>query len=259
MNTNHIKSLSIIISLKNNAQLLDSTLSSLSASSPETSRDIEVIIIDSNSCDNPISIIKPYSKLFDISFVSQYDNSIYEAWNKGLLIARGKCVTFLGAGDCLTPNSLKQLLKEISTLPSLCVLTSKSRIIYGNTVVISGKPFVYSEFIYRFTTNHSGLLYTSDIFDSYGNFDLSIGIAADYHFLLRIAPHVTFLHLDMVTCDYIHGGISSRSPKSLSSSFLARKRLSILPHPLNYLVLFNQYLIFYMRLLLGPNIFRKIT
>ena len=66
---------------------------------------IELIIIDGGSTDATLSIIEYYQKHVTF-FVSELDMGIYDAWNKGLSVATGDWIAFVGADDILLPNAI---------------------------------------------------------------------------------------------------------------------------------------------------------
>ena len=59
---------------------------------------IEYIIIDGGSVGSTISMIKKYDKFIDY-WISQKDNGIFDAWNKGIKLSTGDYICFLNAGD----------------------------------------------------------------------------------------------------------------------------------------------------------------
>ncbi|GAB3804811.1 glycosyltransferase family 2 protein [Spirosoma humi] len=94
----------------------------------QTYSNIEYIIIDGGSTDGTLSIIKRYEK--DITFlVSESDEGIYDAMNKGILLSTGKWILFMNCGDYFPHNNV------INTVFSLDDYIDID-IIYGNSVMI---------------------------------------------------------------------------------------------------------------------------
>ena len=251
--------LSIIISLKNDSKLLDDTLKSIIEQNELIKKKVEILIFDSNSRDYPYKIVKKYEKKLKIIFKSSHDNLIYEAWNKALQIARGEYIAFIGAGDILTKLSLEKLYSIADKFEGNTIITSESILVTREKRnFLSGKKFIFNEFKYKFTTNHSLLMYSRDIFQLYGNFSLDYGESGDYEFLLRIGSFIKEKHLNYPTCKYLVGGISSRSLKPIFLDFKIRRSFKFNSLLTDFNLLFKAILIFYMKSLLGRSYGKKI-
>lgn len=61
--------------------------------------DVEYLIIDGKSNDGTYEYLNDISKKMQIKYISEKDNGIYDAMNKGIKISTGKWVYFLNAGD----------------------------------------------------------------------------------------------------------------------------------------------------------------
>lgn len=101
-------SLSIVTINYNNAKGLEATINSVI---PELKSNYEYIIIDGGSVDDSISIIEKNKSHFTY-WVSEPDNGIYHAMNKGVNIARNEWVLFMNSGDLLVPGALKRVFTE---------------------------------------------------------------------------------------------------------------------------------------------------
>lgn len=135
-------------------------------------QNIEYIIIDGGSTDGTLEIIHKYEKEIDY-WISEKDNGIYDAMNKGILAANGKFVNFMNAGDYFFDNNILQKLP----------LNPLSKIIFGNIMYESGKVFE-STFDYRMylknTLHHQSAFYALDLLKQLGLFDTNFKILADY-------------------------------------------------------------------------------
>ena len=104
---------SIITVVLNQEKYLEQTIKSILS---QKFKNYEYLIIDGGSTDNTIKIIQKYSK--HISYwVSQKDNGIYEAFNKGMSLARGKYIGIINSDDVYTKNALSIISKYISKHP----------------------------------------------------------------------------------------------------------------------------------------------
>jgi len=97
---------SIITASKNAKQDLCLTVDSLLQ---QNDRNYEFILIDGESNDGTIEFIQTKSREFAHAptIISEPDKGIYDAFNKGLKLASGEYICYLGCGDKLTPNALK--------------------------------------------------------------------------------------------------------------------------------------------------------
>ena len=130
--TNNIK-LSIITVVYNDKSNIEETIRSVIY---QTYTNIEYIIIDGGSTDGTIDIIKKYKDKIDY-FISEKDNGIYDAMNKGIRIATGNYINFMNSGDRF--NSL-DILKLITDQ-----IDSTDDVIYGNHIVYYD-PQIYGDF-----------------------------------------------------------------------------------------------------------------
>ncbi|WP_130830734.1 glycosyltransferase family 2 protein [[Erwinia] mediterraneensis] len=115
------KKLSIIIATYNVASSIEKCLDSILS---QTFQDYEVIIVDGASRDETADIIAHYRDT-RIKFISEPDNGIYDAWNKGISLSNGEWLAFIGADDCYSSSSSLQLL--IDSIP----VSDDAPIIYG--------------------------------------------------------------------------------------------------------------------------------
>ncbi|MBP9970812.1 MAG: glycosyltransferase, partial [Paludibacteraceae bacterium] len=99
--------ISIIIATYNASKTLNRCLDSIVS---QKNSEVELIIIDGGSTDETLSVINSYSS--DIDYVlSEKDNGLYDAWNKGIKAAKGDWIMFLGADDQLLSNALEKYIE----------------------------------------------------------------------------------------------------------------------------------------------------
>lgn len=115
--------ISIITVVLNDVTGIESTLLSILN---QSFKDVEYIVVDGGSTDGTLDIIKKYP----VRWVSEKDNGIYYAMNKGLKMATGEFVWFLNSGD---------LLYEQNTIEKLIPLLEGADIVYGETVLINSR------------------------------------------------------------------------------------------------------------------------
>ena len=99
--------ITIITVTLNSEKYLKETLKSIFNQSYQN---YELIIIDGSSKDKTLRIIKKNEKKIDY-WISKKDKGIYDAFNKGLSLARGELIGFVNSDDILKKNALKILIK----------------------------------------------------------------------------------------------------------------------------------------------------
>ena len=95
----------------------------------QTYNNIELVIVDGNSMDNTLNVVKRFENHIG-TLISEPDNGIYDAMNKGIKAAKGDWVYFLNAGDSLINN---HILDDVfnQELPSDCLF------IYGKVQTLN--------------------------------------------------------------------------------------------------------------------------
>lgn len=176
----------------------------------QTYNDIEYIIIDGKSTDNTLDIIKRYKNKIT-KWISEKDDGIYDAMNKGITLASGDYIFFLNADDFLINNNIIE--KVVSYLKKDSQID-----------LLSGKVFIVSEklLIQRVFDNcnlemikkggvipHQGLFVKRKICDEY-KFNNSYKIVSDFEFILKCAlNNKKFYFIDDIIAYYGDGGTSA--------------------------------------------------
>lgn len=146
----------------------------------------EFIIIDGNSNDGTVDIIKKYRNEVNV-FISEPDNGIPHALNKGIHLAKGEWLYFLSSDDILFDN---QVLERIAKHLEGC-----EGLVYGDVVMKStGKVFGGEYDIKKtITTNicHQAQFYNKNIFSKIGNYNTKYKLLSDYDHTLRIFRDLT--------------------------------------------------------------------
>jgi glycosyltransferase involved in cell wall biosynthesis len=163
---------------------------------------VEYLIIDGGSNDETLEILR--EKESDIDYwVSESDKGIYDAMNKGISLAHGDWIYFLGADDILV-NCLHHVVPH---------LTNPRHVYYGD-VYLPGKNKVYSG---RFNVhtliskniNHQSIFYPRRVFERY-RYNLNYKILADYELNIRCwgEGHFRFKYLPVLVCVHHDDGCS---------------------------------------------------
>lgn len=172
--------ISIIIATYNAGRHLSECLQSVKS---QTVQGLEVVIVDGGSTDETITIIKE-SDITRLKWVSEADKGIYDALNKGVKMASGKWVYFLGADDRLLPG-----FSELAAH-----LQDDHTVYYGNSDAYNDKgpleyPLLQGSFgryrLAKHCMNHQSIIYPSTVFRKY-TYDLRYKVFADYALNLQL-------------------------------------------------------------------------
>ncbi|MDQ3112243.1 MAG: glycosyltransferase [Bacteroidota bacterium] len=199
--------ISIIIPAYNSGNTIERSLESIRK---QNSRNFEVLIIDAVSKDNTLELARKYEKHFQLLIFSEADRGIYDAMNKGIALAKGKWVYFLGSDDELyAPDTLQKVAEYLQ--PGIDV-------IYGN-VFSSRFGGVYAgsfdqKKIFNQNICHQSIFFNKDVFKQTGLFDLSYKIWADHdhNFKWFLPGNIKHRFVDVIVANYADGGASSLSP-----------------------------------------------
>jgi len=180
--------ISIITVVFNGENTIEDCIRSVNS---QTYNDIEHIIIDGKSTDNTVTLINGYKS--DISiFVSEKDDGIYDAMNKGISMATGDVIGILNCDDLYQDaDAISDIMKHFKYDPNLDIL-------YGNLVYVKSNNINKVIRKWKSTTYHKSffengnvpphpsLFLKKKIYLEAGYFDLQFKLAADYEFMLRI-------------------------------------------------------------------------
>lgn len=188
---------------------------------------IEYIIIDGNSQDGTQEIIKQYNK---IVFISEQDNGIYDAMNKGIKLATGKYIQFLGADDRLIDSNVistivKELNENVDILSTgIFMVDEKLRLKkYGGNLIARDKEKYDGSMI-----PHPGFFVKTTLMKKF-LFDEKYKIAADYKFFLEcyLNKDIKFKFIDIATVYFSLTGISSRGEEGINEHIAIMKRFNL--------------------------------
>jgi len=181
-------------------------------------KDFEYIIVDGKSTDKTIEIIKSYESIFkekkiSYSWISEKDNGIYDAFNKGVKLAKGEWVSFLGSDDIYKKHALESYKYHIKNLDkNIDIIHSEVKV--GDRKIIKGK-WSWKVFRRKMNIAHVGAFHHKDYFKKYDLFDTSYKIAGDYELLLRAKNKLRTVKFDEITAIMGDGGISNQNVKKV--------------------------------------------
>ena len=183
--------ISLITATYNSAATLRDTIQSVIS---QTFHDIEYIIVDGGSTDTTVEIIKEYEPVFQgrMRWVSEPDNGIYDAMNKGIDMASGEVIGILNSDDFFTSNDILQ------TVNDAFIADNQLEGVYADVVYVdkdntnrtlrhfSGKKFSRGRLCYGFMPPHPSFFVKKDCYRKSGPYSLKYPICADYDMFVKM-------------------------------------------------------------------------
>lgn len=178
----------------------------------QTDRDFEWIVIDGASGSETQNLLSRFRPLM-AHFVSEPDDGIYDAMNKGVLLAKGEFLIFMNAGDRFASADTLSILK------GLMDQADPADVYYANGVFEDsvGRHFLMEkpshlteEFLFFAALFHQAMAIRRTAFLECGLYDSSLKIAADWkHYVIMFKRGYKFRHLPFVMAIDDNGGVSS--------------------------------------------------
>lgn len=195
---------SVITINYNDKEGLNHTINSVLS---QTNTDFEFIIIDGGSTDGSLDIIKKYADK-SAYWVSEKDNGIYNAMNKGVSKAHGDYLIFMNAGDSFhSPNVLRKMSDYQEDI--IC-----GKVIKGDSTKPSGhdKPTITLVDLMRASLPHQAMFIKRELLVKHP-YNENYKILSDWKFCIQalVFDNCTFRNSDVIVADYDTNGISSNS------------------------------------------------
>lgn len=175
----------------------------------QTYNNYEYIIIDGGSSDGTLSIIDKYKSKIDI-IVSEKDNGVYDAMNKGANYSQGEWIVYMNAGDTFAnENTLIEIFGSNYNLSGVDVIYGDMKSCYISApLIIRAKPLKTLK--YRMAFCHQSSYVRSDIMKQ-NPFNLEYKYVADFDFFNKLyIRNKNFLYIPIVMTNYYpEGGLTN--------------------------------------------------
>lgn len=170
---------------------------------------VEYIVIDGGSTDGTIDIVKRYEPKFKgrLRWISENDDGIYDAMNKGIGLARGDIVGLINSDDWYEPEAANLVVDSFRE--------HGNAVYYGIIRVMEHErevmlKAVNSRYLWREVVAHPAYFVARPIYLQHGVFRTEYKFAADYELMMRLVmKQVPFIQIDKVLATFSQGGESA--------------------------------------------------
>lgn len=196
---------SIVTVTYNSSKTVEQTIQSVLS---QTYSNFEYIIVDGASKDGTVDIIKRYAASDSrVRYISEPDNGIYDAMNKGIRMASGDAIALLNSDDYYEPDALENIAKYIPE-GSFYVVYGMVRMLKNDKVemvLLNSHDFLSERMIM-----HPACFVSKEVYDQY-QYDTSYRSAADYDLFVRLSQdeRIEFIPVYKVITNFRMGGMSS--------------------------------------------------
>jgi glycosyltransferase involved in cell wall biosynthesis len=209
--------ISVITVVLNNRAYVEGCIESVLG---QMHKDVEYIIVDGGSTDGTVDVIRNYEKHIS-KWISEQDNGIYDAMNKGIQMATGDVLGMLNSDD-FYPN--RDVLAKVSRV----FKETGAESCYGDLDYVGiddvkrvfrswkSSPYRDNNFFWGWMPPHPTFFARRRIYEQYGVFNLNLGSAADYELMLRflLRHRIRTFYIPEVLVRMRTGGVSNRSIKN---------------------------------------------
>ncbi len=236
--------ISIITVVYNGEKYLEQTIQSVLN---QTYKNIEYIIVDGGSNDGTLDIIKKYKSCI-FKWVSEPDDGLYDAMNKGIKMASGELIGMINSDDWYESNCVEVMAKAYKSNPFKHIFHA-DRFNINENGKKSVKKFQSSEFkfiYYGMMYNHPSMFITKVEYKKH-LYNTNLKALSDYQFVLEafLRDKNIFLYLEKSLVNYRLDGISAKLSlfDKLKEGYISRK-ISGLNLPQNVFSLTFRFFVF---------------
>ncbi|QSJ19017.1 glycosyltransferase [Nostoc sp. UHCC 0702] len=258
--------ISIITPVYNAVNTLEKTIQSVIEQKLRSQ--LEYIIIDGGSTDGSIGIVERYLDKIDV-FISEKDQGIYDAMNKGICRATGDVIGIINADDWYNDGALGIVEKTFIAEPDISIIYSPINHYINGVYISTFIPGKLDNLIFKFTLHHPSCFVKKSVYERLGLFNISYSMSGDYDFIFRAYTSGEKFHLvDTPLASYSLNGMTGQLKNKLTmiqesswvaSAFVKQSSTNLaLKHRLFYLNWLLRELITFPIKYLDPFIIIKI-
>lgn len=205
--------ISVITVSYNSAETIEATLLSVAS---QTYSDAEHIVIDGASTDSTLSIIRKYRDKLAV-VVSEPDQGIYDAMNKGLKLASGDVIGFLNADDIYADDGVLEQVAQVFGDTSVDACYADLVYVDRNDlkrVIRYWKSCEYRDGLFErgWMPAHPTFFVRRKIYEKFGGFDSEFKLQADFDLTMRFLKiyHIQAVYIPRIFVRMRIGGVSNR-------------------------------------------------
>jgi glycosyltransferase involved in cell wall biosynthesis len=208
---------SIITVCYNSFSTIEKTILSVASQGYDN---IEYIIIDGDSKDNTLMVIKKHDNHIT-KWVSKPDKGLYDAMNKGIKMATGDIIGILNSDDTFSSNTVIEDVVNFHKKNDIDASVGNITQHNENGKILrfyTSKNWNPEKLKIGLMPPHPSIFFKRELFDKFGNYHLGFKIGADYELIARffLKNKLNWKYSDITTTSMLIGGISSSGTSAYS-------------------------------------------
>jgi glycosyltransferase involved in cell wall biosynthesis len=246
--------ISVITCTYNNVNTVERALLSVLN---QNHKDVDYVVIDGGSTDGTLDVLNKYSSQFQ-TFISEPDEGLYDALNKGIRHAKGEYIGFLHSDDFFITNEVVSKIEQFILSSSKRPAGVSGEMVYfakeGSRLRIhrrySTANFKPWQFRFGVMPGHTASFIQKSVYEKYGLYRTDFRIAADFDLLVKLIA-VERLDWSYSGEVWIAMGMGGISTANMQSNFLLSKEIekllkekNIWTHPI---LLYSKYIFKFSR------------
>jgi glycosyltransferase involved in cell wall biosynthesis len=150
---------------------------------------VEHIVVDGSSSDNTITILENEDRKYNLRWISEKDQGIYDAVNKGIKLAKGDIIAYLNTDDFYFPYTIETVVSIFNDTDADLVYGDWINLYYqsGTLELLPWMNFTKYDLLSDYNLPQPAVFIKRTVFEKMGNFNLSYRLVADNEFFTRTA------------------------------------------------------------------------
>lgn len=214
-----MKKVSLLLTTYNSAQNLPITLESIQS---QTYEKIEVVIVDGASSDVTLLLIEQFAKntALEVKWVSEPDKGLYDAMNKAYRMSTGDIIAVCNDRLC-EKNAVALLVDAIDKSGKDCIGAHSDLVYVDGEKIVRTWHMGQGSIRQGWMPGHPTLFLKREVYEKYGEYDITYRCAADYEFMVRFLKDEKnkLAYVPKVLISMFYGGTSNAGLRNYLVSF----------------------------------------